>query len=63
VGKVSEIRTTARSTPTFLLAGVLGLLAVALLAMYFYDRSQRLQIAPGVRIGDVSVGGLSATQT
>jgi lipoprotein-anchoring transpeptidase ErfK/SrfK len=57
---VSHISTLARRTPTFLLTCLLSVLAVVMLAMYFYDRSQRQQIAPGVKIGEVSVGGLSA---
>jgi hypothetical protein len=52
---------TARRTPTFLIAGLLGVLAVALLAMYLYDHSRRESIAHGVSIGGVSVGGLSAS--
>lgn len=50
---------TLRRTPTFLVAGLLGVLAVALVAMYLYDHSRREQIAPGVSIGGVPVGGLS----
>jgi len=52
---------TARRTPTFLIAGLLGVLAVAMLAMYFYDHSRRENIAHGVSIGGVSVGGLKAS--
>ncbi len=52
---------TARRTPTFLIAGVLGVLVVALLAMYAYDHSRRENIAHGVTIGGVPVGGLSAS--
>ena len=51
----------ARRTPTFLVAGLVGVLLVAVLAMYFYDHSRRRQIAHGVTIGGVQVGGLSAT--
>jgi lipoprotein-anchoring transpeptidase ErfK/SrfK len=50
----------ARRTPTFFLTGLLLALAVVMLAMYVYDRSQRQQIASGVKIGGVSVGGLNA---
>jgi lipoprotein-anchoring transpeptidase ErfK/SrfK len=50
---------TARRTPTLLVAGVLGILAVLMLAMYLYDHSRRDRIAPGVSIGGVPVGGLS----
>jgi lipoprotein-anchoring transpeptidase ErfK/SrfK len=52
---------TARRTPLLLFTALLGVIAVALLAMYLYDHSRRDQIAHGVRIGGVSVGGLSAT--
>ncbi|HEY7831011.1 MAG TPA: L,D-transpeptidase family protein [Solirubrobacteraceae bacterium] len=52
---------TARRTPTFLIAGLLGVLVVALLAMYAYDHSRRENIANGVSIGGVPVGGLSAS--
>jgi lipoprotein-anchoring transpeptidase ErfK/SrfK len=51
---------TARRTPTFLLAGLLGVLVLAGAAMYFYDHSRRENIAHGVSIGGVQVGGLSA---
>jgi lipoprotein-anchoring transpeptidase ErfK/SrfK len=51
---------TARRTP-MLLAALLGVMAVALLAMLLYDHSRRDVIAHGVRIGGVSVGGLSAS--
>jgi lipoprotein-anchoring transpeptidase ErfK/SrfK len=53
--------TVARRAPTLLVAGVLGALIVALLAMYLYDHSRRDRIAHGVTIGGVSVGGLSAS--
>ena len=52
---------TARRTPTFLVAGLLGVLVVALGAMYAYDHSRRENIAHGVSIGGVPVGGLSAS--
>ncbi len=52
---------TARRTPTFLVAGLLGVLMVALLGMYAYDHSRREDIAHGVTIGGVPVGGLSAS--
>lgn len=52
---------TARRTPLLLFTALLGILAVALLAMLIYDHSRRNQIAHGVRIGPVAVGGLSAT--
>jgi lipoprotein-anchoring transpeptidase ErfK/SrfK len=52
---------TIRRTPTLLIAGLLGVLAVAMLAMYLYDHSRRESIAHGVSIGGVPVGGLSAT--
>jgi lipoprotein-anchoring transpeptidase ErfK/SrfK len=42
-----------------LVAGVLGVLAVLMLAMYLYDHSRREDIAQGVSIGGVPVGGLS----
>jgi lipoprotein-anchoring transpeptidase ErfK/SrfK len=50
---------TLRRTPTLLVAGVLGVLAVLLLAMYLYDHARREDIAAGVSIGGVPVGGLS----
>ncbi len=50
---------TARRTPILLLTALLGVLAVALFAMLLYDHSRRNQIAHGVRIGGVAVGGLS----
>ncbi|HEV3072004.1 MAG TPA: L,D-transpeptidase [Solirubrobacteraceae bacterium] len=52
---------TARRNPTFLLAGLLGVLVLAVAAMYLYDHSRRQDIAHGVSIGGVQVGGLSAT--
>jgi lipoprotein-anchoring transpeptidase ErfK/SrfK len=59
-GYSGQIGTAARRTPTLLLTALLGVLAVTMLAMYLYDRSRRQQIAPGMKIGGVEVGGLSA---
>jgi lipoprotein-anchoring transpeptidase ErfK/SrfK len=52
---------SARRTPVLLVAGVLGVLALLMLAMYVYDHSRRDEIAHGVSIGGVPVGGLSET--
>jgi lipoprotein-anchoring transpeptidase ErfK/SrfK len=52
---------TLRRTPTLLVAGLLGVLVVAVGAMYLYDHSRRETIAHGVAIGGVPVGGLSAS--
>jgi lipoprotein-anchoring transpeptidase ErfK/SrfK len=48
-------------TPLIPVAALLGLVVVLMAAMLVYDRSQREQIAPGVRIDGIGVGGLSAT--
>ncbi len=49
-----------RRTPLSLAAGLLGLVMVLALAMFVYDHSRREQIAQGVRIDGIRVGGLSA---
>ncbi len=50
-----------RSTPPILLAGLLGLAVVLAFALYAYDHSRRNQIAHGVRIDGIDVGGMSAS--
>lgn len=50
-----------RSTPPILLAGLLGLAVVLAFGMFAYDHSRRHQIANGVRIDGVNVGGMSAS--
>jgi lipoprotein-anchoring transpeptidase ErfK/SrfK len=50
-----------RRLPFSLLAVPLALVAVLLVGMYVYDHSQREQIAHGVKIDGVDVGGLSAS--
>jgi lipoprotein-anchoring transpeptidase ErfK/SrfK len=52
--------TKAMRTPFVPLVALLGLLAVAMLAMLAYDHAQREQIARGVRVDGISIGGLSA---
>jgi lipoprotein-anchoring transpeptidase ErfK/SrfK len=49
-----------RSTPPILLAGLLGLVVVLAFGMFAYDHSRRHQIAHGVRIDGIDVGGMSA---
>ncbi|HEY2632051.1 MAG TPA: L,D-transpeptidase/peptidoglycan binding protein [Solirubrobacteraceae bacterium] len=51
----------ARSTPSILLAGLLGLVAVLAFGMFAYDHTHRNQVASGVRIDGVNVGGMSAS--
>jgi lipoprotein-anchoring transpeptidase ErfK/SrfK len=41
-----------------MLAGFVGVIVVLFLAMYVYDHGRREDIAPGVRIGGVDVGGM-----
>lgn len=48
-------------TPLIPIAGLFGLLAVLALGMYAYDHGRREQIAKGVRIDGIDVGGLSAS--
>jgi lipoprotein-anchoring transpeptidase ErfK/SrfK len=51
----------ALRTPLAPVAGLLSLVAVLALGMFFYDHSRREQIAEGVRIDGIDVGGLSAS--
>ncbi|MGH2912460.1 MAG: peptidoglycan binding domain-containing protein, partial [Solirubrobacteraceae bacterium] len=51
----------ARSTPPILLAGLLGLVVVLAFGLFAYDHSRRNQIASGVRIDGIDVGGMSAS--
>lgn len=51
----------ALRTPVALLLALLGLVAVLVLGMYFYDHGRRDQIAKGIRIDGIDVGGLSAS--
>lgn len=44
-----------------IIAGPLALIVLAVVAVFVYDRARREQIAPGVKIGGVEVGGLSAS--
>jgi lipoprotein-anchoring transpeptidase ErfK/SrfK len=53
--------TTGSRTPLILLAGLLGLAAVLSLGAFIYDRAHRDQIAKGVKIDGIDVGGLSAS--
>jgi lipoprotein-anchoring transpeptidase ErfK/SrfK len=48
-------------TPLVPVVALLGLLVVLMAAMVVYDHGQRQQIAQGVRIDGIPVGGLSAT--
>jgi lipoprotein-anchoring transpeptidase ErfK/SrfK len=50
-----------RSTPQILLAGLLGLVVVLAFGLFAYDHSRRNQLAHGVRIDGIDVGGMSAT--
>jgi lipoprotein-anchoring transpeptidase ErfK/SrfK len=52
----------ALRTPLIPIVALLGLLVVLALGMYVYDHSRRDQIAKGVRIDGIEVGGLSATE-
>jgi lipoprotein-anchoring transpeptidase ErfK/SrfK len=47
--------------PLILLGGLLGLLLVLAVGAYAYDHSRRDQIAKGVRIEGIDVGGLSSS--
>lgn len=49
----------AARTPLIAAAIVLGLLAVLLFGMYAYDHEHRNQLATGVRVDGIPVGGLS----
>jgi lipoprotein-anchoring transpeptidase ErfK/SrfK len=51
---------TALRTPLIPIAGLFGLVVVLAFGMYVYDHGRREQIAKGVRIEGVDVGGLSA---
>ena len=51
----------APRTPLIAVAIVLGLLGVLMFGMYAYDHAHRNQLAAGVRVDGISVGGLSAT--
>jgi lipoprotein-anchoring transpeptidase ErfK/SrfK len=51
----------AHRTPLIPVAGLFGLVAVLALGMYAYDHGRRDQIAKGVRIDGIDVGGLSAS--
>ncbi len=48
-------------TPLVPLLGLLGLVVVLAVGMYFYDHGRRDQLAKGVRIDGIEVGGLSAS--
>jgi lipoprotein-anchoring transpeptidase ErfK/SrfK len=48
-------------TPLAPVAGLFGLVVVLALGMYAYDHGRRDQIAKGVRIDGIDVGGLSAS--
>lgn len=52
---------SAFRTPLVPILALLGLLVALMLAMVVYDHGQRDQIAKGVRIDGIEVGGLSAT--
>jgi len=47
--------------PLILLAGLLGLMLLLAVGVYAYDHARRDQIAKGVRIEGIDVGGLSAS--
>jgi lipoprotein-anchoring transpeptidase ErfK/SrfK len=51
----------ALRTPLAPLVGLFGLVIVLAIGMYFYDHGRREQIAKGVRIDGIEVGGLSAS--
>ncbi len=51
----------ALRTPFVLLVGLVGLVMVLAVGMYFYDHGRRDQLAKGVRIDGIEVGGLSAS--
>ena len=51
----------ALRTPLVPVAALLSLVAVLVLGMFFYDHSRREEIAKGVRIDGIDVGGLSAS--
>ena len=51
----------AARTPLIAIAIVLGLLGVLVFGMYAYDHAHRNQLATGVRVDGIPVGGLSAT--
>lgn len=51
-----------RSRPLFLLAGFLCTLLIGAGAAYAYDQSQKDEIAEGVTVGGVDVGGMTAAQ-
>lgn len=52
--------TPAHRTPLMLVLAFLGLLLVLVLGMYTYDHGRREQLAKGVHIDGIDVGGLSA---
>ncbi len=54
-------RSPQRTVP-ILACAVLGLLAVLAFALYAYDRAHRDQLARGLRVDGIAVGGLSAEQ-
>ena len=56
--RASRRRTTSR-LPFVALALLVIVAAAAAAAAYFYDHGRRDQIAPGVKVGGVDVGGLS----
>lgn len=51
----------ALRTPLAPLLGLLGLVVVLVFGVYIYDHGRRNQIAKGVRIDGIEVGGLSAS--
>jgi lipoprotein-anchoring transpeptidase ErfK/SrfK len=50
----------ALRTPLIPIAGLLGLVVVLVFGMYVYDHGRREQIAKGVNIDGIDIGGLSA---
>jgi lipoprotein-anchoring transpeptidase ErfK/SrfK len=53
---------SARRTPLILLVGLLlGLVVVLAIGIYAYDHSRRDQIAKGIHVDGIDVGGLSAS--
>lgn len=61
IGPSPPMSRALRSTPPILLAGLLGLVVALAFGMFAYDHSRRHQIAHGVRIDGIDVGGMSAT--
>ena len=59
--KDARMSRAAFRTPLTPVAGLLGLVVVLAVGMYAYDHGRRDQIAKGVRIDGIDVGGLSAS--